>query len=141
MQLSGSAQFSIKSWPFFYRQAYAKLQPGGWVENQEFDLMFGCDDGSLPADSAMQRWGKLWNEGIQKFGLTGRCDPAEMRAQMAAVGFTNISTRFIRAPVGDWPQNKQLRKSGLFSVVGLIEGLAGLSQRVFVNGLEWSIRE
>ena len=28
--------FSIKSWPFFYQQAFASLEPGGWVENQEF---------------------------------------------------------------------------------------------------------
>lgn len=26
--------FSIKSWPFFYQQAFAHMRPGGWVENQ-----------------------------------------------------------------------------------------------------------
>jgi hypothetical protein len=136
-----SRQFSIKSWPFFYQQAYAKLLPGGWVENQECDLSFGCDDGSLPADSAMQRWCDLWNEGIAKFGLTGRCDPAQMKQQMEAAGFINVSIRFIRVPIGTWPRDRQLRQSGLFSVVGLIDGLSGLSQRVFTKALEWSIEE
>lgn len=89
----------------------------------------------------MKRWIDLWNEGIAKFGLTGRCDPTQMKAQMEAVGFTNISSRFVRVPIGTWPRDKQMKKSGLFSVVGLIDGLSGLSQRVFVNGLQWSIEE
>ena len=134
-------QFSIKSWPFFYEQAFAKLQPGGWVENQEFDLSFGCDDNSLPADSSMVRWCNLWQEGVAKFGLTGRCDPNAMKAQMEAVGFVSVSIRFIRVPIGPWPRDKQLRQSGLFSGVGLIDGLSGLSQRVFTNALGWTIEE
>ena len=34
-----------------------------------------------------------------------------------------------------------MRQAGLFSVVGLLDGLSGLSQRVFTNGLGWSIEE
>ena len=89
----------------------------------------------------MQRWCDLWNEGIAKFGLTGRCDPAQMKTQMEAAGFINVSVRFIRVPIGTWPRDRQLRQSGLFSVVGLIDGLSGLSQRVFTKALEWSIEE
>ncbi|KAJ9628452.1 hypothetical protein H2203_002350 [Taxawa tesnikishii (nom. ined.)] len=58
--------FSIKSWPFFYAQAFAALQPGGWVENQEFEVRFGCDDDTLPDDSACVRWANLWNQGIER---------------------------------------------------------------------------
>ena len=134
-------QFSIKSWPHFYEQAFSTLQPGGWVENQEFDLNFGCDDGSLPVDGPLQKWCNLWSEGIASFGLTGRCDPAQMKSQMAEAGFINISSCFFRCPIGTWPRDPQMRQAGLFSVVGLLDGLSGLSQRVFTNGLGWSVEE
>ena len=133
--------FSIKSWAFFYEQAFAALQPGGWCENQEFEVVFGCDDGTLPADSACVRWADLWNQGISKFGLTGRCYPQVMKEQMEAAGFINVTTRFYRMPIGAWPKDKALRKSGLFNVIGLLDGLSGLSQRVFTRGLEWTIEE
>ncbi|GAB1729871.1 hypothetical protein NU195Hw_g2254t1 [Hortaea werneckii] len=133
--------FSIKSWPFFYEQAYEALQPGGWVENQEFDLTFACDDGTLPSDTACLRWVDLWNFGIEKFGLVGRCLPEKMADQMRNAGFINVQIVPRKMPIGTWPRDPDLRQSGLFSLVGMLEGLSGLSQRVFTKALGWSVEE
>ena len=133
--------FSIKSWPFFYQQAFASLEPGGWVENQEFEVVFGCDDNSQLPDSPSVRWATLWNEGIQNFGLTGRCYPQLMKQQMEDAGFINVSWKFYRMPVGPWPKDKALRQSGLFNLIGLLDGISGLSQKVFTHGLQWTIEE
>lgn len=133
--------FSIKSWPLFYEQAFASLQPGGWVENQEFEVVFGCDDGSQPPDSPSVRWANLWNQGISNFGLTGRCFPELMKQQMEAAGFINVTWKFHRMPIGAWPKDKNLRQSGLFNLIGLLDGISGLSQKVFTHGLQWTIEE
>jgi hypothetical protein len=133
--------FSIKSWPFFYEQAYQALQPGGWFENQEFEVRFGCDDDTLPADSACVRWAELWNEGIEKFGLTGRCYPERMKEQAEAAGFINVTVKYLRMPIGTWPKNKQLRQSGLYTLVGFLDGISGLSIRTFTHGLGWRVEE
>ena len=133
--------FSIKSWPFFYQQAFTALQPGGWVENQEFEVVFGCDDGSQPADSPSVRWAELWNQGISNFGLTGRCYPEKMKEQMEEAGFINVHWKFFRMPIGSWPKDKTLRQSGLFNLIGFVDGISGLSQKVFTHGLGWSIEE
>lgn len=133
--------FSIRSWPFFYQQAYEALQPGGWVENQEFDLSFACDDGSQPADAASARWANLWNEGIQRSGLDGRCYPERMMDQMREAGFINVRMTFFRMPIGPWPRDDKFKQAGLFNLVALNEGLSGLSQRVFTKALGWSIEE
>jgi hypothetical protein len=37
----------------------------GWVENQEADMCFHCDDVNPPTDSAYMRWIELWNEGLE----------------------------------------------------------------------------
>ncbi|RMY99281.1 hypothetical protein D0862_07196 [Hortaea werneckii] len=133
--------FSIKSWPFFYEQAFEALQPGGWVENQEFDLTFACDDGTLPSDAACSRWVDLWNLGIEKFGLVGRCLPEKMAEQMQNAGFINVQIVPRKMPIGTWPRDPDLRQSGLFALVGMLEGLSGLSQRVFTKALGWSVEE
>lgn len=133
--------FSIKSWPLFYEQAFNSLRPGGWVENQEFGVDFQCDDGSLAPDSAIIQWTNLWNEGIAKFGLTGHCYPRRMMEQMESAGFVNVTLREYKMPIGPWPKDKRLRRAGSFNLLGMEEGLSGLSQRVFTHGLGWSTEE
>lgn len=133
--------FSIKSWPFFYEQAFASLRPGGWVENQEFGVDFQSDDGTLAPDSATVRWMNLWNEGIAKFGLTGHCYPRRMMEQMTAAGFVNVVLREYKMPIGPWPKDKRLRHAGKFNLLGMEEGLSGLSQKVFTHGLGWGVEE
>lgn len=36
------------------QQAFQKLNPGGWLESQEFDIVLRCDDGTAPADHGMR---------------------------------------------------------------------------------------
>ncbi|KAK3047049.1 hypothetical protein LTR09_011474 [Extremus antarcticus] len=134
--------FSIRSWPFFYQQAFLSMKPGGWVENQEFDLRFTADDGTIPEDSAVNRWMDLWNHGIKMLGpMTGRCYPELMKQQMEEVGFINVQIRPYKMPIGIWAKDKRLRRAGLFNMVGMVDGVSGLSQRVFTRALGWSIEE
>lgn len=133
--------FAIKSWDFFYEQAWNSLEPGGWVENQEFDLCFGSDDGTMPKNGAVQQWEDLWESGIQRFGLTGRCYPDDMKQRMEAAGFINCQVKAFKIPVGPWPKDKRLRQAGLLFLVGLLEGVSGLSVRTFTNGLGWSMEQ
>ena len=130
--------FSVKSWQHFYEQAFKYMKPGGWVENQEFDLAFTSDDGTMPQDGAVSRWQDLWNEGIAEFGLTGRCYPETMKQRMQDVGFINVMIKPYKMPVGAWPRDKRLRQAGLFFLVGVLDGITGLSLRTFTHGLGWT---
>lgn len=133
--------FSVKTWPGFYENAFAALKPGGWVENQEFDLDFTSDDHSQPPDSAVQEWQNLWNEAVSRVGMTGRCNPGKMAEQMRETGFINVVVRPYKMPVGPWAKDKRLREAGLFNMVGMCDGLSGLSLRVFTQILGWSVEE
>lgn len=133
--------FSVKSWPFFYQQAYQSMQPGGWVENQEFGVDFACDDGTQLVDSAVLRWQSLWNTGIENLGLSGHCYPEKMKQQMETAGFVNTTLKRYKMPVGPWAKNKRLKEAGLFNLVGMVEGVSGLSTRTFTRGLGWTIEE
>lgn len=45
------------------QQAFKKLNPGGWLESQEFDIVLRCDDGTAPADHGMRLVSNNLNEG------------------------------------------------------------------------------
>lgn len=133
--------FSIKDWSHFYKEAYHSLQPGGWVENQEFDCQVLSDDNTIPPDSKVQEWVKLWNEGIEALGASGRCDPEKLARQMADEGFSNVSIKQYKMPIGPWPKDKRLKDAGKFGLVAITEGMQGLSSKVFTKGLGWSVEE
>jgi hypothetical protein len=111
------------------------------VENQEFDLNFTSDDKSMPADSAVDKWQSLWNEGIESVGMTARCDPKKMAEQMKTAGFINVTIQSFKMPVGPWPKDQRLREAGKFNLFGLDSGLTGLSLRVYTQILGWSVEE
>ena len=133
--------FSIKEWPHFYKEAYKCLKPGGWVENQEFDCQVLSDDNTIPRNSKVQEWVRLWNDGIQVLGGTGRCDPEKMARQMNDEGFVNVGIRRYKMPIGPWPKNIRLKEAGKFGLVAITDGMQGLSAKVFTKGLGWSAEE
>lgn len=133
--------FSIRSWPRFYKQAFISMKPGGWVENQEFDLHWTSDDGSMPADGAFEKWQQLWEQGVESVGMTARCYPEVMKRQMEEAGFINVNIVPFKMPLGPWPKDKRLRQAGIYLYSSMYEGLSGLSLRVFTQMLGWSVEE
>lgn len=132
---------SIRSWDFFYQQAFVSLMPQGWVENQELDMHFNCDESSPPEESAYMRWAGLWNEGLENLGLTGRCHPKRMKDQMGSKGFINVRLQYHRLPVGSWPAEDRQKEAGALNLRALLDGISGLSLKVFLHGLNWQREE
>ena len=132
---------SIRSWDFFYEQAFISLMSQGWVENQEADMCFHCDDVNPPSDSAYMRWIELWNEGLENLGLTGRCCPGRMEEKMKSRGFVNVSAHFYRLPVGPWPVEDWQKEAGVLNLKALLDGISGMSLKVFLHGLKWEREE
>lgn len=133
--------FSIRSWPHVYREAWKSLRPGGWVENQEFDCIVVSDDNSMPEDSKLAEWVRLWNQGIGMMGMTGRIDTEKMAADMREAGFVNVTVKPYKMPIGPWPKDPRLKEAGLYGLGAVLDGMQGLSMKVFVNGLGWSVEE
>ena len=137
----GMNGYGLKSWPHFYEQAFAHMKPGGWVENQEYDLLFCSDDNSIPADGALRRWAALWNQGIQNMGQSARCYPEEMRIAMMNAGFIDVHIRTYKMPIAPWPKDPRLRQAGAYFLTGFLEGISGMSYKVFLQGLEYTVEE
>jgi hypothetical protein len=117
------------------------LKPGGWVENQEINHHRRSDDDSIARDSKLTQWESEWTRGIEKFGLAGGSDPEVMARQMNQAGFINVTVREFKMPIGPWPSDKRLREAGMFALVNLLEGIQGLSVKIFTGLLGWSMEE
>lgn len=133
--------FSIKSWPHFYQEAWRCLKPGGWVESQEFDCIVLSDDNTIPPDSKLFEWVTLWNQGIGMMGMTGRIDPEKMASQMCEAGFINVQVKRYKMPIGPWPRDPRLKEAGMYGLVAVLEGMQGLSMKVFTKFLGWSVEQ
>lgn len=132
---------SIKDWTGFFEKTFAALQPGGWVESHEIDALFCCEDSDIPTTCAYVRWAELWNKGLQALGTTGRCYPEQMKAHMTENGFINIKLEVHQMPVGPCirdDRDPQHRGIGPLNLVGIVDGIGGLSLKVFLEGLHWS---
>lgn len=131
---------AIKDWLKFYKQAYTSLQPGGWMECQEFDFNISVDDNSMPKDSKVLKWQALWESGGAKATpkLSARCFPEQMKKAMEQAGFVNTKIIPFKMPIGPWAKDPILKQSGLYTLVGLLDGVSGISLRVFTGLLGWT---
>lgn len=59
---------SVSSYPELYKQAYAALKPGGYIELSDVETTLYSDDGTVTEAMAVSRWSKLWNEAVEKIG-------------------------------------------------------------------------
>lgn len=51
---------SIRDWEALCKQAYQALRPGGWLECFEACPLLVSDDDTVPEESALGQWGKLY---------------------------------------------------------------------------------
>ena len=133
--------FSLRSWPHYFEQAFEYLSPGGWVECQEFDYHRKSDDNTISPDSRLKFWEDEWTRGVQKIGLQGTCDPELVMQQMRDAGFINVNVQHFKMPIGPWPREPKLKQAGMFGLVNLLDGLQGLSVKIFTELLGYTREE
>ncbi|RYP12819.1 hypothetical protein DL765_007139 [Monosporascus sp. GIB2] len=115
---------SIQDWPRLFKQAYAALKPGGYIESFESEPDFMSDDGTVKPDSALRRWAALFGEAGRKLNrpFTVLSDDLQ-RKGMEEAGFIEIN-----APIGGWPQDPDLQEIGQYAQLALEQDLEGKVQ-------------
>lgn len=80
---------SLKNVPRLLKQAYDNLEPGGWIEWQEYEGKWRSDDGSLQGSKTME-WQNHINESSERnFGAPLNIAPT-LKSEMEKVGFVNV---------------------------------------------------
>ena len=87
------------------------LRPGGYLELCDPANPIRCDDGTLPEDSALLKWNKLWVEAAKNLGAPLDA-PLRYKHQLEDAGFTNIVQQEYKLPINEWPKDEDMKTLG-----------------------------
>lgn len=82
---------SIVDWTALFKEAFATLKPGGWLESFEGSPHMISDDGTVPEGSPIAQWGKFFEEGGKTMGRSFMVvQEGTQRKAMEEAGFVDI---------------------------------------------------
>ncbi|KAK8134662.1 hypothetical protein PG984_006674 [Apiospora sp. TS-2023a] len=128
--------FGINNWDNFIDQAYQYLQPGGFLELQEWNVPLESPDGSLKEHHALHRWTKLMDRACSKIGIDIR-SAGEHADRMRSRGFDHVVERRLGAPIGPWAKGERQKRIGWMGRRDLQEGVDGMSSKLFKLLGDW----
>ncbi|KAH8684525.1 S-adenosyl-L-methionine-dependent methyltransferase [Tricladium varicosporioides] len=139
--LSGLA---IRSWFTYLSKCFKFLEPGGWIEGQEFTLKpHALPSHPFPQNSMILEWHRLFREGMKKGGCDVVIDAEEIKRSMEEVGFIGVRVERRRLGMGAWSETGKSHEvlSGTYAQQSFLSDLAGLSTPVFRHLLGWTQSE
>lgn len=122
------------------QRAFDHLEPGGWLECQEINVVPCCDDGTMPDDFGWSVWAREMTRASE---LANRqLDLGEqVKVWLHEVGFVDIHEAIIKIPVGSWPKDQRLKHLGMLWQQNLLSGLQGFTMALAHNVLGKTIEE
>ncbi|GIZ44753.1 hypothetical protein CKM354_000794300 [Cercospora kikuchii] len=128
-------------WPAFIRQAYDNLEPGGWLELQDYGLPVRSADGTH-LGTHMLRWGELLLEAGRKMGRPLGSDVSEhFETWLEQAGFVDIQHKMFMWPTSSWPKDPFMKELGRWTQVNIIDGLEAFCLALLTRGLGWQKEE
>ncbi|KAF4624581.1 hypothetical protein G7Y89_g13588 [Cudoniella acicularis] len=129
---------TIKNKPQLLDCAIQAIKPGGYFEFQEILYYPSCDDGTMTDPYPVKDWIDELNKGIANLG-GDNFGASKLASQMRDAGFVNVEEIVLKLPLGTWPKDKVLKRTGLYWRVNISDGLRNICSRVFTRGLGWKM--
>ncbi|KAK3366151.1 S-adenosyl-L-methionine-dependent methyltransferase [Lasiosphaeria ovina] len=128
----------LTDWPAHIKKCYDHLNPGGWLEVQEFGTPTS-DDGTL-AGTSLAASIEVVGGGAAKFGR-GFVDVHSVKDMFAAAGFSAagvVERRFYWPSNHAWPRDRRHKELGAWNNNNISNGLEAFMLAVGTRGLGWS---
>ncbi|PLB51433.1 putative TAM domain methyltransferase [Aspergillus steynii IBT 23096] len=133
-------QGSVSNYDRLVNQAYDHLNPGGWFEFAEVDLIVCGDDDTIHRAKALQETTRLVKEASAKMGrVMGTA--TEHRRRLANAGFVNIREDIYKMPWSPWPKDPKLKELGKYYQVNMLESLDAYSLALLTRVLNWPVED
>lgn len=117
------------------------LEPGGWLELQDYGLPVKSADGTHE-DTSLARWGELLCAAARRMGRPMGSDACELyEGQMRAAGFVAVQRRMFMWPSSGWPRDAYMKELGRWNMVNCLAGLEGFCLALLTRGLGWRREE
>lgn len=109
------------------QQAFAKLNPGGWLESQEINVQLYCDDGTAPADHGLRLWLNELDRVSQLAGKPCSITP-HLKGWFLEAGFVDVREEVFKVPTCGWPEDPVQREIGTWCEEMLSSGIDGIAR-------------
>ena len=120
---------------------FRNLEPGGWLELQDYGLPVKSFDGTADHTDLM-RWGELLCEAARNMGRPMGSEVADnYLTWMADTGFVDIQQKMFMWPSNGWPKDPQMKELGHWNQVNILQGLEGFCLALLTRGLGWEKEE
>lgn len=89
------------------------MKPGAWIEVCDFGANVNCDDGTMTEDWPVHQLFVKLAEAMRNLGRDIQIAP-RVGQYLEQAGFTTVTRKVYKVPVGIWPANKTLRLVGMY---------------------------
>jgi SAM-dependent methyltransferase len=131
---------SIADWPKLFKQAHANLNPGGWLEMQEYHCHVYSDDGTADGAIHLRDWVEQMNEASLKFGKELKTG-ASLRGYMVQAGLVDVQEEIYKVPIGPWAKGKTFKELGAFYRAQFIDAVEPFTLALFTRVLGYTTEE
>lgn len=130
----------IADWPALFRQIFDNLNPGGYVEFQEYHCEVYSDDDTLQRATNLTDWVETMSEMAEKFGKPLKIG-TRLRGWMEDAGFEDIHDQVYRISIGRWAKGAKLKEIGTWYRAQFVEAIEPFSIGLFTRVLGKSLEE
>ncbi|KAI0516895.1 S-adenosyl-L-methionine-dependent methyltransferase [Xylaria bambusicola] len=128
---------SISNFPKLFTAIYENLNPGGWVEMQDYYVKLQAIDGTLDG-TALQRWNNMLNHALTFTGRSG-LNGIKYKRWLREAHFEEIREEVFAVPGNPWPKGADQKQLGAMQMENILEGIHGMSITLFTKFLNMSI--
>ncbi|TDZ13654.1 Secondary metabolism regulator LAE1 [Colletotrichum orbiculare MAFF 240422] len=131
---------SLSNWRQFIQTSFDNLNPGGYLELQEMDLMPQSDDGTLRPDTAIVKCFELLGQAAGALNHPFQDIPALVKI-LQEVGFEDVYIRKVKWPTNTWPKEEHHKTLGTWAHENCMAGIEGWTIAPLTRGLGWRREE
>lgn len=121
------------------KEAFAALEPGGYLEFQDILFRFDGAERSLEG-TAVKQWAEMLHEAAWFAKKDWMC-PAKYKEYMENAGFVDVKEILLKWPINGRSSNRQERVVGAWSQQNLLMGLESFSMAPMTRYLGMSKEE
>ncbi|KAI3529326.1 TAM domain methyltransferase [Colletotrichum abscissum] len=131
---------SLKDWNAYIKTCYDNLEPGGYLELNEIDVIPTSDDGTLKPESAISRSAKLLHDAGEIIGRPF-LEMSSLKDVLINTGFEDVHRQLYKWPTNSWPKHERYKELGIWNHENLVAGWEGFCMAPFTRVHGWSKEE
>ncbi|KAF8471771.1 putative TAM domain methyltransferase [Kalaharituber pfeilii] len=135
----------VNDWDFVLRQAYKHLQPGGYIDFQDYGCELFLPDGTPAPDDTVDNcplgyYVRVMNEAYLKIGRILQV-AKHMKSWLENLGFLDVQEQRVIWPLGQWPKDPKLKELGKWGYIGACESLVPFALGLLTKMEGWTTQQ